>query len=470
MPSTTVLALDLGASSGRLVAASLDSKGMKLEEVHRFPNGIQELNGRLVWDLPALWTEVKRGLAMAAKLKPVSLGVDTWGVDYGLIDGDGQLLGLPFAYRDGRTAGALKAFAARGMTFDEIYARTGIQDMSFNTLYQRWSDGRLRPAQNRAVKHLLLMPDLFNFLLTGVAANEATIASTTAMLNARTRAWDRALLRRLGVSARGLGPIVQPGTRMGPLRAELAEETGLESLQVYTVAGHDTASAFLAAPLANPRSAILSCGTWALLGRELTHPILTPDAREKGFTNEGGANGTTRFLTNLNGTYLLQELRKEHPGLAFPELIAQAKAAECAPFRVSPNDPSLNAPHSMSQAIADACESAGQGRPRNLGERAQAVYSGLVEAWREKIADLEILTGEAVPAIHLVGGGSQDAYLCQRAADACQRPVIAGPVEATALGNALVQLQALGRVNNIRETIRAAFKVVTYPPAKAIRC
>ena len=460
------LAVDIGASSGRHILGHVEQGRIVLEEVYRFENGPKKRGGRLCWDFDALAREVVNGLKACAKLGkvPATLGVDTWGVDFALVDREGRILGDTVAYRDSRTQG-MDALVEELIPAQELYRRTGIQKQSFNTIYQLMAVKRQSPELLEQAHRLLLVPDYLHYTLTGVMSNEYTEASTSGLVSAETKDWDRELLDLLGFPQKLFGPLSLPGTALGGLRPALREELGFDC-QVILPASHDTGSAFLAVPAGEGDSVTLSSGTWSLLGVELEQPVTTPESRAANFTNEGGYQYRFRYLKNIMGLWMIQNLRREMaengqlPG--FGELSRLAREAADFPGRVDVDDPSFLAPESMSAAVRAYCERTGQPVPQSRGELLSCVYHSLAQCYAQSVRQLERLTGRSFQAVHIVGGGSQDAYLNQLTASATGLPVYAGPTEGTALGNLLVQMIAQGEFASLqeaRDAIRASFAV-----------
>lgn len=448
------IAVDLGASGGRVVAAAFDGRRAALRELRRFDNGPVRDGAALHWDVARLGDEIALGLraAAGAGISPASVGVDTWGVDYGLLDASGGTLAPPRHYRDPRTHGMMER-AFRAVPRDEIYARTGIQFLALNTLYQLLADAGdgARAGPLSAAHRLLFMPDLFHHWLGGEPVSERTIASTSQLLDAHTGTWAADLAARLGIPARILPPIVEPGTRVGSLAPALRERTGLGPIPVIAPACHDTASAVAAVPGGiEPGGAwaYISSGTWSLVGMERASPLCSRGALDAGFTNEAGVAGTVRFHRNVAGLWLLQECRRvwSEQGRAYShEQIEALAAAEPARRSViDPDDPRLGEFGDMPGLIRRLCAERGQPVPDSDAAVARCALDSLAAAYRRVIASLERVTGERIATIHVVGGGARNALLCQLTADATARPVIAGPEEATAMGNALIQAIALG--------------------------
>ncbi len=462
MTTTNFLAADLGASNGRVVLARWDGSRFELQELHRFANGPVNVLGRLHTDILMLWSEVKAGMARyaAAYSEPVTaIGIDTWGVDYGLFDGRRQLLGNPVHYRDARTVGMMERLF-KVVPQPEVFAGTGLQFIALNTLFQLYAMKVQGDPLLNLADSLLLTPDIFHFWLSGEQIAEYTIASTTQMLDARQRKWATGLLDQLGLPTHMLPPIVQPGTIVGPMLAQVAEESGLRNRpQIVASASHDTAAAVAGTPGLTPRAAYLSSGTWSLFGLEVPEPIINPTALALNITNEGGVEGTIRLLKNVTGLWLLQESRRqwerEGRNAGWSELLAEAEAA--APFRslIDPDAADFGAPINMVAAIQGYCRATRQPVPESRGEVVRCCLESLALRYRWTVNALERLsTGEGNPpidTIRVVGGGSQNYLLNQFTADACQRTVITGPVEAAILGNVMMQAVAVGELANVRE-------------------
>ncbi|MEQ8847594.1 rhamnulokinase family protein [Botrimarina sp.] len=467
MPSSTHLAIDLGASGGRAMLAVLGGAplAVRLEEAHRFDHEPLDTPAGPVWDLTSLWREVLtgvgRGAAMAAELgAPLrSIGVDTWAVDWALVDPAGELLGLPHAYRDPANAPAMQRVLDRlPGGFDALYARTGIQRQPFNTLFQlerAYSAGPGRFAVPGA--GFLMLPDLLHYWLCGARSVELTNASSTAMLDAQTQDWDRDLLATLGLPDGMLGPITAPGAVLGPVRGSLAAELGLpDGVRVVAPGTHDTASAVAAVPAEGGGDwAYLSSGTWSLLGVELDRPITSPEAAAVPFTNEIGVGGKVRFLRNIAGLWLIQELRRdlERDGHALDYAELAALAGEAPPLRtlVDPNTADLAAPGDSRAKLCGQAERTGQPLPETPGQFARCCLESLALSYAETLDRLESITGRRAEVLYLVGGGVNNTLLNQLTADAAHRPVRIGPSEATALGNALVQAAGLGLISDLSE-------------------
>lgn len=471
--SADYLAIDLGAASGRAVLGSFDGARLALREIHRFANGPVELPTGLHWNAARLFEEVKRGVAAAHRSGATlsGVGIDTWGVDYGLLSSSGELLGLPHHYRDTRTRGLMEEAFGR-MPRERIYARTGIQFMTINTLYQLMADQRAGDDRLSKARTLLFMPDLLNFWLTGRRCSEATIASTSQLYDTGERAWAEDVVAALGLPRNILPEVIAPGTLVGPLHPALAAETGAGPVPVIAPASHDTASAVAAVPAVGPDMdwAYISSGTWSLVGRELPAPLRTPEALTANFTNECGAQKTIRFHKNVAGLWLLQECQRhwatQGRHYTFDELRELTRAAGPLSALVDPDHASFGEFADMPARIRAYCARTGQPEPGSDGAIARCILESLALKCAATIDQLEALTGP-VRMIHMVGGGAQNALLCQFTANAAARPVLAGPVEATAAGNAMVQALAQGRVaslGEIRAVVAASFDLVRYEP------
>jgi rhamnulokinase len=453
-------AIDLGAESGRVVVGRLEGGRVALELVHRFPNRPVRLPDGLHWNLLSLFREACDGLSRAGSIGGV--GADAWGVDYALLDARGRVLGMPFHYRDARTRGMI-ARAHERVARDELYAVTGIQTMPINTIFQLLADEG--SAALAAARHIAMVPDLFALWLSGELANESTAASTTGLLDARTGAWARPLIERLGLpEAPFSGDLVEPGTTLAPV----LPHHPAAGVPVHAVAGHDTASAFAAAPLRTPHAAVLSSGTWSLLGLELDEPVLTPEAASFNLTNERGVDGTIRLLRNVMGLWLLQECRRSL-GMDYHELLRLAgEAGDDGPL-FDPDDEALLAPDDMPTQIGLACTASGQAVPGTAGQLVRSILVSLACKYRLVLERLMRVSGRRVDVVHVIGGGVRNELLCQLTADLLGRPVLAGPVEATALGNVLVQARAtgeLGSLGDLRAAAAASADPAVYEPSE----
>lgn len=459
--NNTYLAVDFGGGSGRVMAASIRRGILKLEEIYRFPNRQVRMGNHIYWDFLALFEEMKTGIRQAVRrgYSVRSIGIDTWGVDFGLIDKEGNLLGNPVCYRDSRTDGLPEEFFD-GPALSAHYAETGIQVMAINTLFQLYSMQKKGDAQLEVADRLLFMPDLFSYYLTGVPNNEYCIASTSELLDARTRTWNRTLIESLGLRQSLFGEIVMPGTVRGKLKKEICEELGVsEEVEVIAVGSHDTSSAVFAVPEAGKNRAFLSSGTWSLLGVELDEPILSEEARKAGFTNEGGVGGKIRFLQNITGLWMLQRLiaqwKEEGKETDYEYLMTTAEKSEITSV-IDVDDKAFQSPMDMEAAIAGYCRKHGYQVPASQGECVRCVLQSLAQRYKQGIEQLNRLLPAPVEQLHIVGGGCRNHLLNRLTSEVVGIPVYAGPVEATAIGNILVQALAAGEIkdrNEIKEII-----------------
>lgn len=443
------LSIDIGASSGRHILSSVQNGKLILEEVYRFENGMTEKDGHLVWDYKKLFSDILQGMKECKKAGkiPVSVGIDTWGVDYALIDKAGEVIDDVFAYRDGRTAEPIKKLHSK-IPFETLYERTGSQFQIYNTIYQLYTDklsGKLDNAER-----FLMMPDFFNYLLTGVMKNEFTNASTTGLMSAKTREWDMQTVRELELPEKLFKELSDPATFVGRLKPEIADEVGYD-LNVVLPATHDTASAVMAVPEVG-QPLYISSGTWSLLGIESPVAISTEEALKENFTNEGGYGRSTRFLKNIMGLWMIQCVRREYnKKYSWADFVKLSKEVKDFNSIVDVNDSSFMAPASMIDAIKAYCAKTGQKVPETPGEIALCVYDSLAVCYNKAIETVEKVTGYKFNVIHIVGGGCQNGYLNELTAKRTGRKVVAGPVEATAIGNALAQLLYDGAVSDINE-------------------
>jgi rhamnulokinase len=451
--SKTYLAFDFGAESGRAVLGHLQAGILTIEELHRFSNEPVEYSGALHWDVPRLWFEVRRGLTRLDQRKLAGIGVDAWGVDYALLGERGELLQNPYHYRDRRTEGVMEA-VFRKVPKEEIYSATGIQFMPINTLYQLYAAQHQTPSIVAAAKQLVTIPDLFNYWLTGNAVCEFTNASTTQLVNAFRRTWATDLMEKLGLRSDLLAPIVEPGTIVGPLLPSLADTSPLAGTWVIAPACHDTGSA-VAAVTARDGTAFLSSGTWSLIGTEVDMPVVTPDALRLNFTNEGGVNGTTGLLKNVMGLWILQACRNcwhaSGQTTDYDQLVELAIQEPAFGQFIDPDDESFLRALDMPAAIDDFCCKTHQPPPASHGAYARCVLESLALKYRLVLRNLEQLCGKRIEQIRVIGGGSKNRLLNQFAADATGRRVLAGPAEATALGNIAVQILATGEASSLQE-------------------
>jgi sugar (pentulose or hexulose) kinase len=468
-------AFDLGAESGRIFVGTTEGDRLRIEEIYRFPNEPVQYNGELHWDIGRLWLEILRGLHQigARGLQLSSLGLDTWGVDYALLGKGGRLLESPFHYRDRRTVGAVDKVLQK-ISRERIYKITGIQFMPINTLYQLYVQNETCPELLQIAERLVTIPDLFNFWLSGEVCCEYTNASTTQLLDVRTRLWSQELIEALDLPKHIFGPIVGTGTVLGPLKSEISSLSACGDPILVAPACHDTGSAF-AAIYPQGEIAVLSSGTWSLLGAELSSPITIDAAREHNFTNEGGAGDSYRLLKNIAGLWLLQRFRLDWSAargtISYNALVDQA--AEATAFRhfINPDDPSFLLPENMVNAIDAFLTATGQTLPPDPGSYARAIFEGLAFRYRAVLGELEELTGKSYAGIRVVGGGSRNALLNQLTADATGRRVLAGPVEAAVLGNMAMQMVATNEVTSLqaaRAIINASFPPEVYEPRNAV--
>lgn len=477
------LAIDIGASSGRHILGHVRDGKIVLEEVHRFDNRQVRRNGHDCWDMDNLWEGILNGLKACKALGkiPAAVGIDTWAVDYVLLDRAGGLIGDAVAYRDGRTEGMDRVVSGL-IPPDFLYSRTGIQKQVFNTIYQLTALQMQNLEQLAAADSLLMIPDYFHYRLTGVKKQEYTNATSTGLVNAQDKAWDMAVIGKLGFPPKLFQPLSMPGTAVGGFTPEIRAEVGFNA-RVILPATHDTGSAFLAVPARDENAVYLSSGTWSLLGVENDHPITTEASRLQNFTNEGGAWYRFRYLKNIMGLWMIQSIRRELNGAAyvegrksryaagrtysFPDLIEEARGAADFPSMVDANDGSFLAPESMIDAIKTYCARTAQPVPATVGEIMQCVYRSLAKCYKDAIDGLSALTGKTYTSINIVGGGCQDMYLNQMTADAAGLPVYAGPVEGTAIGNLIVQMIAEGEFDSLqqaRDAIRNSFDMKEVTP------
>lgn len=447
------LAFDLGAETGRAILARPHSDGLTMQEIHRFKNEPVEYGGSLHWDVLRLWWEMRKALSELQGVELAGIGVDTWGVDYALLGDRGELLQNPYHYRDARTVGTMDEVLSI-LPKEEIYRSTGIQFMPINTLYQLYAAKQQTPAILRAAQKLLMIPDLFNYWLTGKAVCEFTNATTTQFVSPVTRTWTTHLLERLDLPVQPLTPIVEPGTVIGPLHAYLAQDTSLRNTPVIAPATHDTGSAF-AAISAREGTAFLNSGTWSLLGTEIDRPLLSAEASRLNFTNEGGVEGTTRLLKNIMGLWMLQQCRQAWTTQGqCHEIVELLEMAVCeTPFAslVDPDHESFLRPANMPTAIDAFCKRTDQPSPKTPGGYVRTILESLAFKYRLVVRHLEHLIGRPIKTIRVIGGGSKNRLLNQFTADATGKQVVAGPPEATALGNVAMQILATGGASSLRE-------------------
>lgn len=470
------LAIDLGASGGRVLAGQIQNGRLQMEAVARFANDPVFVQDEMVWDLLGLWRDICAGLRSATSMGEIkSVGVATWGVDYVLLDRDQRMVGNAIHYRDTRTRGGLDRMFAK-MSRESIFAATGLQFMEINTACQLFADVEAKAARLEAADSLLMIPDYFHWLLTGRRSCELTNVSTSQLFNATSRDWAWDVIGGLGIPERIFGEIIQPGTQLGVVQPSVAERTGLAGVPVVAPATHDTGSAVLAVPAedfapAAPDWCYISSGTWSLIGCELPEPKINDKCSSYNFTNEGGVFGSTRLLKNIGGLWVFQQIRasllRQGREIGWEEMVRQAEQAAPLQFLLDPDDPSLVAPTDMIDAIRESATRTGQSFPSSEGGLFRAALEGLALRYRRSLEILEDLTGSRIETIHVVGGGSQNPLLCQMTADACRRRVVAGPAEATGIGNLLMQMLGLGSLESVeqaRQLVRQSFNPIEYRP------
>lgn len=464
MKEYNFLAFDIGATSGRAVLGVLKGVNFEMREIHRFPNPMVELHGRFYWDIFSLYASLLESLAICAgqDIELRSIGIDTWGVDFGYVTSDGSLLGLPRAYRDPYTDGAPEDFFRR-IPQEEVYKRTGIQVMPFNSLYQlyRMSQGSFIPQE--VAEKVLFIPDLLGYMLTGRMVCEYTIASTSQLLNPETHTFDHGLLEAAGVSPTLMCPVVMPGVYIGSLSKSIAHKTGIGEIPVIAVAGHDTASAVAAVPASSPHFAYLSSGTWSLMGIEVDGPIINEASYKNNFTNEGGIEGTTRFLKNITGMWILERCREQWKrsgsDYSYEDMVRMAKMSEF-PSLINPDDARFANPKDMLGEISAYCGETGQAAPETDADYIRCIFYSLANRYKEVLAILASMSPFPIERLHVIGGGSRNDLLNQLTADAIGIPVVAGPSEATAIGNCLLQAKSAGLLADrwqMRRLVASAF-------------
>lgn len=473
MIKANFLAFDIGASSGRAMLGTLENNKLELIEVHRFKNQMTQVHGHFYWNIIGLFEELKIGLRNCItefKVQPDSIGIDTWGVDYALITSDGYLAGLPFAYRDHRTDNSMEDFF-KLLSKQETYLLSGIQFMQFNTLFQLFASVTQNHSALKIAQDLLFMPDALNFLFTGEQKTEYTIASTSQLLKPGQPVWEEKLFEAAGIPMKLAGKIIQPATLLGNILPEVQTETGSAPIPCIAVAGHDTASAIASVPATDGNWAYLSSGTWSLLGIESDKPLVSEKTLEMNFTNEGGVEGTTRFLKNIMGMWLIQECKRiwdAQSVLGWHEIVALSSNVKPFKSLINPDDARFLNPGNMPKAVQDFCERTNQPVPQNKGEIARCIYDSLVLKYKYTLKQIESVTGKPIEKLHIIGGGAHNSMMNQLTADATGIPVFAGPTEATAIGNILLQAKALCKVNSlaeIREIVGNSFEVIKYTPS-----
>ena len=467
-----LLAFDLGASSGRAILGILSGGRLELKEVHRFENRMLQIHGSFYWNIFSLFNELKTGLKKCISelsVQPDSIGIDTWGVDYSLLNKEGQVIGLPYAYRDHRTDNSMKEFF-KLLPAKETYLLSGIQFMQFNTLFQLFASCKSNLSQMKIAKTLLFTPDTLNYLFTGVKKNEYTIASTSQLLKPGKAEWEHKLFKTAGIPKKLVTEIIRPGNIIGKITDEICSELKSKSIPVVAVASHDTASAVASVPASGGNWAYISSGTWSIMGIESEKPIVNEESLRMNFTNEGGVEGTTRFLKNIMGMWLIQECKRiwDHERKhEWQEIVEMSKAVK--PFRslIDPDDASFLNPGDMPEAVKNYCAETGQPIPVSKGEIARCIYDSLVLKYKFTLHQIESVTGKKVEKIHIIGGGAHNSEINQLTANATVVPVYAGPTEATSVGNILYQAKGLGLVGSleeVREIVEKSFQVVEYQP------
>ncbi|MHA1724211.1 MAG: rhamnulokinase [Promethearchaeota archaeon] len=475
----TYLGIDLGASSGRIIVGTLNDGTLTLKEIYRFPNeGIRVFNS-MYWDILYIYRQVLEGLKIYVNehcQKVSGIGVDTWGVDHVLLDSNDELIGPVNHYRDNRTAGMLEEMF-KIIPKEEIFNQTGIQFMSINTSVHLFSIIYSNSPRLKIIKTILMVPDYFNFLLSGIKKSEYTIASTSQLFNVKQRTWAFNLIEKLGLKKEWFCEIISPGTILGTIRKEISKDVGLDpSIKIVATASHDTGSAVAAVPVdmqeyKRGEWAYISSGTWSLLGVELNAPIINKNALKYNFTNEGGVNGTIRFLKNITGLWIIQEVKRnwemKHGKITWNDIMKEAESAAPFKFFLNPDDSSFLNPPNMIQAIQDYCKKTSQEIPETIGEIARMIFESLAFRYKQVLEFLENIIKNKIKVFHVIGGGSKNALLCQFTSNAINLPVLAGPSEATAIGNILVQGLATGAVkslHHLRAIIRTSFSLQQYFP------
>lgn len=466
------LAFDLGAESGRAILGKLNDKGLlKITEIHRFPNSIIQIRNNLHWNILELYQEILKGMQICQSCadSPSSIGIDTWGVDFTLLDENGNLIGMPFVYRDKRTQGIMEEFFKK-YSKEKLYKQTGIQLMEINTIFQLYSMVRDRSPQLKIVSDLLFMPDIFNYFLTGIKKTEFTFATTSQLYNPKINKWEKEIFKHLGISIGIMQKIVQPGTIIGRITPSISNKTGLKNVPVVAVASHDTGSAVAAVPTSTKNFAYISLGTWSLIGIESQRPIINEKTLKYNFTNEGGICGTFRVLKNIMGMWLLQESKRiwsKVKKYSYSELVNMAKKSKPFVSIIDPDYSEFMNAVDMPFSIQKFCQETDQTPPQNIGEIVRTILESLALAHCYTLRQLKEISNRNIEHIHIIGGGSQNHLLCQFTANATGIPVYAGPVEATAIGNILVQAMAFDQIKSIeelREVVRNSFKLNIYKP------
>ena len=465
-------AVDLGATSGRTILGSFTPEGLKMEEINRFSNHLIEVTGHYYWDIYELYRNIIEGLKLASRkegVEIVSIGIDTWGVDFVCVGKDGQFLRQPYSYRDPHTDGAPEEFFSR-VPRKHVYELTGIQVMNFNSLFQLDTMRRAGDSALEAADKFLFIPDALSYLLTGEMVTEYTIATTAQLVNAATRKFEPELLNALGLTEQNFGRFVYPGEKIGTLSSEVQRMTGLSAIPVIAVAGHDTASAVAAVPAQNRNFAYLSSGTWSLMGIEADAPIITEETEALNYTNEGGVDGTIRVLKNICGMWLLERCRLQWGETSYPELIAEAESCEAFRSLIYPDDAMFANPSDMQQAIQDYCRKTRQPVPETRGQIVRCIFESLSLRYRQVLDALQSLSPRPLETLHVIGGGSRNDLLNQWTANAVGIPVVAGPSEATAIGNIMLQALSAGKAKDIpsmRRLVAQSIPLKTFQPQDA---
>ena len=471
------LAFDLGASSGRAVLGTLERGILNLTEIHRFPNQMQFINGHFYWNIFSLFEELKTGLKKCIErgIQPQSIGIDTWGVDFVHLGKDGMILSLPYAYRDSRTDSAMEDLF-KIIPREEVYLMTGIQFIQFNSLFQLFTMVQEKNPILGITDKILFMPDALNYLFSGVAKTEFSIASTSQMIKPGTCEWQLPLLNKVGIPTSILTEIINPGVEIGKILPHICKETGSDEIPVVAIAGHDTGSAVASVPADDDNFIYISSGTWSLMGIENPKPVVSKQTAELNLTNEGGVENTTRLLKNIMGLWLIQECRRiwsKEVNYTWDGLVQLAKEAEPFKFFVDPDDTSFLNPPDMPQAIIDFCVKTGQGKPSSHSEIVRCVYDSLALKYRYTLEQIRQVCNRKIEKIHIIGGGANNQFLNQLTADVTGLTVVAGPVEATATGNIMMQAKTMGKVNSLSEMrtiIRDSSELIIIKPQNSVNC
>ncbi|MCL4484206.1 MAG: rhamnulokinase [Bacteroidetes bacterium] len=472
MKTGNFLAFDLGASSGRGMLGTISNQTLKLTEIHRFENRMVEIDNHFYWNIFSIFDELKTGLKKCIRdfgIQPDSIAIDTWGVDFAFIDRDGMIASLPFAYRDHRTDTAMEEFY-KIIPKEELYLMTGIQLMQFNSLFQLFVNHQTKTPQYETGKDLLFMPDALSYLFCGVKKNEFSIASTSQLLKPGKLAYEERLFKAMGVDLSIMQEIVLPGTLLGMIKPEVQKETGSRAIPVIAVASHDTASAIASVPASGKNWAYISSGTWSLMGIESDKPLISKEILNLNFTNEGGVEGTTRFLKNIMGMWLLQECRRvwsQEVNYSWNEMVDLSTLAQPFKCLIDPDDTNFLNPADMPEAITNYCLKTGQTPPQSHGEFIRCIFESLAMKYRLTLDSIRSVISFPIEKVHIIGGGANNELLCQYSANALGLPVVAGPAEATAIGNILIQAKAMHSVDSlegIRTMVRNSFDTKTFEP------